>query len=117
MNNENGGAGNFENSDSDNTGNDNDSDFGELVNGMRPEFKEAMDSYEMFFDEYCAFMEKYNSSTDPMSMLNDYMSFMSRYTETMTKLNNIREGEMNTAELLYYTEVMLRINQKLNEIS
>ncbi len=31
-----------------------------LVNGMRPKFKEAMDSYEAFYDEYCTFMKKYN---------------------------------------------------------
>ena len=25
----------------------------DLVDGMRPEFKEAMDSYEEFYEEYC----------------------------------------------------------------
>lgn len=31
----------------------------ELVDGMRPEFKEAMASYEAFYDEYCNIMKKY----------------------------------------------------------
>ena len=84
---------------------------GELVNGVRPDFKAAMDSYELFFDEYCTFMKKYNSSNNPASMLGDYMSFMSRYTETMAKISEISDDEMNDAELLYYTEVMTRINQ------
>ena len=109
-----------ENNDSNNNsdnGNNNNTNSGELMNGMRPEFKEAMDSYEAFFDEYCTFMKKYNSSSNPTSMLSDYMNFMSRYTEAMTKLNEISDDEMNNAELLYYTEVMARINQKLLDIN
>lgn len=31
----------------------------ELVDGMRPEFKEEMDNYEAFYDEYCDIMKKY----------------------------------------------------------
>ena len=31
---------------------------GKLVNGMRKDFKEAMDSYEAFMNEYVAFMKK-----------------------------------------------------------
>ncbi len=31
----------------------------ELVDGMRPEFKAAMDSYEEFYDDYCELMKKY----------------------------------------------------------
>ena len=89
---------------------------GELINGMRPEFKDAMDSYERFFNEYCDFMKEYNSSNDPTSLLSDYISFMSHYNEAMAKLDEISNDELNTAELIYYTEVMARINQKLLEI-
>ena len=112
-NNSNNSTENNDNNNNSDTGNSSNTNSGELVNGMRPEFKEAMDSYEAFFDEYRAFMKKYNSSSDPTSMLSDYMSFMSRYTETMTKLSELSDDEMNSAELLYYTEVMARINQKL----
>lgn len=94
-----------------------DTDSDKSANGMRPEFKAAMDGYEAFFDEYCAFMEKYNSSDNPAGMLGDYMSFMSRYTETMNKLDEIGEEELNNAELAYYTEVMARISQKLLAVS
>lgn len=99
--------------------NNNDANSGELTDEIRPEFKEAIDSYEAFFDEYCAFMKKYNSSSNPTSMIGDYMSFMSRYTETMSKLNEISNdsNKINTAELIYYTEAMTRINQKLLEIN
>ena len=38
-----------------------------LVDGMRPDFKAAMDSYETFFEYYCEFMENYDTSN--LSML------------------------------------------------
>lgn len=50
---------------------------------IRPEFKEAMDNYEAFFDEYCEFMKKYNESDDTTSLLADYASYMVKYTDTM----------------------------------
>ena len=116
-NNNNNNSNNGSNNDKDNTENTNAPSSGEMVNGMRREFKDAMDSYETFFDEYCNFMKKYNSSNDTSSMLNDYLSFMSRYTETMNKLDALGDDNLNTAELRYYTEVMTRINQKLLEVS
>lgn len=85
-------------------------------NGIRPEFKEAMDSYEAFFDEYVAFMETYMDSNDPISMMGDYTEMMLQYVETMGELEDIDEEELSEAEALYYAEVMLRINQKLLEI-
>ena len=46
-----------------------------------------------------------------------YISFISRYAETMDKLDEIDDEEMNNGELLYYMEVMARINEKLLAIS
>ena len=86
-----------------------------LVNGMRPEFKEAMDSYEAFFDEYCEFMEKYSKNPNDLSLLTDYADFMSKYTDYMNKLEKWESEDMNDAELKYYTEVTLRIEKKLLE--
>lgn len=85
------------------------------VNGIRPEFKEVMDTYEAFFDEYCEFMKKYNSAEDSTSMLLDYTNYLTKYTEVMEKLDEISDEELSDAELLYYTEVMTRISQKLTE--
>ena len=87
----------------------------ELVDGMRPEFKEAMDSYEVFFDEYCDFMKKYSESSDVTALLSDYTDYMAKYADAMQKLDELGEEELNSAELKYYTEVMGRINQKLVE--
>lgn len=91
---------------------------GELVNGMRPEFKEAMDSYEAFFDEYCGFMKKYIASNgSDMSLLLDYASYMSKYAEMMEDFEAWESEEMNNAETAYYIQVQNRINQKLLEVA
>lgn len=85
----------------------------EYVDGMRLTFKEAMDSYEAFFDEYCEFMEKYSDAADTSGMLTDYLEYMEKYADAMEKLGKIGEKDLNSEELKYYTEVMGRINQKL----
>lgn len=85
--------------------------------GIRPEFKEAMDSYEAFFDEYVAFMEKYAESDDTTSLLADYSNYMSQYAEVMKKMDAIDEDELSTAEAAYYLEVSTRITQKLATVA
>ena len=92
------------------------SDISEANKGIRPEFKETMDRYEVFFNEYVSFMQKYNESDDALSMMTDYSDFLERYTEAMEQLSEIESQEISNEELAYYTEVMLRINQKLLEV-
>lgn len=84
---------------------------------IRPEFKEALDSYEAFFDEYITFMKKYAESNNPISMLTDYTSYMTQYIDMMDKLDKLDDGDLNNAEILYYAEVSARINQKLLEVA
>ena len=81
--------------------------------GVTPEFKEAMDSYEAFFDEYIAFMERFSESEDTSSMLAEYMEYMTRYTEVMEKLGDIGDQELSDADALYYAQVQLRVSEKL----
>lgn len=88
-----------------------------LVDGMRPEFKDAMDSYEAFIDEYCDFMKKYAESPSDMELLADYSDYMSQYAETMEKIDAIDETELSDAELQYYLEVTGRITQKIAEVA
>lgn len=90
----------------------------ELIDGMRPEFKEAMDTYEAFFDEYIAFMKKYAESdgTD-LTLLSDYADYMSKYAETMEAFEAWENKELNTAETAYYVEVQTRISQKLLQVA
>lgn len=86
----------------------------ELVDGMRPDFKAAMDSYESFVDEYCAFMEKYSESdgTD-ISLLADYASFLAEYADMTSSFEDWDDSDMNDVELAYYLEVQARTSQKL----
>ena len=89
------------------------SNSGSSTDGIRPEIKEAIDSYEAFFDEYIAFMQSYAENDAPFDMLSDYLDYMTKYTDMMQKLDELSNEELNDAELAYYLEVSARINQKL----
>lgn len=86
-------------------------------NGIRPEFQEAMNSYEAFFDEYVEFMESYEAADNPAGMMADYAKFLVKYTETMESMNAIDEETLSEEEAQYYAEVSLRITEKLLQIS
>ena len=86
------------------------------TDGLDPEFKATMDSYEAFFDEYVAFMIAYKESDDIVSMASKYTAMMTEYLQTMTALQEMDQKTLSDEEALYYAEVMLRINQKLLEV-
>ncbi len=88
-----------------------------LIDGMRPEFKEAMDSYEGFYDKYCDFMKKYAEDPSDLTMLAEYADMMSKAADMSEKFDAWDEDEMNNAELKYYLEVNNRVAQKLLEVS
>ena len=83
------------------------------ANGVTPELKEFLDSYEEFMDEYVAFMKKYQTATDSSAMLMDYLSFMQKYNDFSEKANAYDTNEMSTADAAYYLEVTSRVSQKL----
>lgn len=87
-----------------------------LVDGMRPEFKEAMDSYEAFMNEYCDFMNKYAGSdgTDA-GMLNDYANYIDRYAQMVQDFEAWEDDELNAAEEAYYVDVQARVSKRLIE--
>ncbi len=87
----------------------------ELVDGMRPEFKEAMDSYEAFYDEYCAFLKKYMDDPSDLGLLAEYAEMMTKASEMDDKFEEWDEDEMNDAELKYYLEVQSRVMEQLTE--
>lgn len=94
------------------------SDDSDLVDGMHPEFKEAMDSYESFMNDYCDFMKKYaESDGKDAEMLADYADYMSKYADFVKKFDAWDEDEMNDTELAYYLEVQTRVSKKLAELS
>ena len=82
---------------------------------IRPEVKEALDSYEAYIDEYVAFMERYKAAdaTDMVAMMGDYTDMLSRYAEFAEKIDALGESELTNAELAYYLEVTNRVSQKL----
>lgn len=84
---------------------------------IRPEFKEAIDSYESLIIEYCDFMKKYNNSDDKTSMLSDYTNYVAQYVDTMAKISALNDGSLSSEELKYYSEANLRITQLLLEVS
>ena len=88
----------------------------ETEDGMRPEFKEAMDSYEAFMDEYVVFMEKYNEDPSDLSLLADYSVYLGKYAEFVEDFEKWENEEMNNTELNYYIEVQNRVNEKLLEV-
>ena len=85
----------------------------ELVDGMRPEFKEAMDSYEGFYDEYCAFMKQYSANPTDLTLLGKYIDMLTKLSEMDEKFEAWESTDMNDAELKYYLEVNSRIAAKL----
>lgn len=89
----------------------------ESADGMRPEFKAAMDSYEAFMNEYCDFMARYAQSdgTD-LGLLTDYTDYMSKYADVVKDFEAWDNGEMNTVEMAYYLDVQTRIEKRLLEV-
>lgn len=81
---------------------------------IRPETKEALDSYEEFMGEYAEFMKKYNENSSDTTLLKDYTSYMTKYADFTDKFNKM-EDDLNDAELNYYLKVQARVLDKLSE--
>ena len=88
------------------------------ADGLDPDFKAAMDSYESFMDEYVEFMKKYAESdgTD-LSILADYADYMSKYADFVEDFEKWEDEDLNAAETAYYLEVQTRVNEKLLEVA
>ena len=87
----------------------------EETNAIRPDVKEALDTYESFINEYVDFMIKYQESDNSIALLADYMSFMRRYELNESKLDAL-EKDLNDAELVYFYEIVNRCNLKLLQL-
>ena len=88
-----------------------------LVDGMRPEFKEAMDSYETFMTDYVDFMKKIEEDPDDLSILADYADYMKKYADFSEDFEAWDDEDMNNSELAYYIDVQARVSKKLLEVS
>ena len=78
---------------------------------IRPEIKEAIDSYEEYVDSYCAFMESYDASD--ASQLAAYLALLQDEIEMTERFDAMEDEELTDAELDYYAAVGLRCSQKI----
>ena len=85
----------------------------ELVDGMRPEFKEAMDSYGAFYDEYCDFMMKYKANPTDTTLITEYADMMKKVVDMEEKFKEWERNDLNSEEMKYYIDVTSRISKKL----
>ena len=84
-------------------------------NAIRPDVKEAIDSYEKYIDKYCEFMQR--ADYGDMVWLAEYAKYMSSLTEMQEKFNAIHDKDLTTAETNYYIEVLNRCNEKMFKVA
>ena len=85
--------------------------------GIRPEFKNAMDSYEEFYKEYCEVMKKYNENPSDMLLLAEYTNLMSKATDVQEAFDAWNTDELSKEELKYYLDVNNRVMQMIVDVS
>lgn len=105
-----------ENSDTSDTAEDTQTDSTVDNTTIRPEIKEAIDSYETFMNDYVEFMKKYDSADDVTSLMDQYSDFMSKYADVESNFNDLEYDDLTDAETNYYAEVQARVANKLLEI-
>ena len=102
---------------SENTENGESDTNAKLADGMRPEFKDAMDSYEAFYDEYCDILKKYTENPSDMKLLADYTDMLAKAAEMAEKFDAWENNDLNSVELKYYLDVNNRVTQKLLDVA
>lgn len=90
---------------------------GDATDGIRPEFKEAMDSYEAFYTEYCDFMKEYSENPTDLTLLAKYADMLVKAEEMNEAFEAWDEDELSTEELKYYLDVNNRVMQMLVDVA
>lgn len=87
------------------------------ADGIDPDFKAFLDSYEAFMDEYVDFMKKYQEDPgNSIKMLVEYTDVMKRYAEFAEAIDKYDTDEMTKEEAKYYLDVLNRCNQKMLDV-
>lgn len=87
------------------------------ADGIRADFKKAMDEYEDFYDEYCQFMKKYKENPSDLTLLSQYANMLTELGEMDEAFKKWESEDLSDAELVYYMEVSSRITKKLLEVA
>lgn len=86
------------------------------VDGLRPDFKRAMDSYEAFYAEYCDFMAQYKANPSDMNLLMQYSQLLQESVEMNDAFEKWNSEDLTNEELKYYLEVNSRVLQMLAQV-
>lgn len=87
------------------------------IDGVSPELKAFLDSYETFVDKYIEFMKNYTSDpTNVTKMITEYAEIMDEYADFVEKVDAYDTKRMSYADASYYIEVTSRCTQKILEI-
>ena len=89
----------------------------ELVDGMRPSVKNAIDSFEEYFVEYVELIEKIEKNPNNPLLLIDYAEFLKTYDTTMRAFEDMEDDNLNDAEMAYYLAAFGRVNQMLINVT
>ena len=87
----------------------------EKASGIRQELIDFLDSYEAVMNEYIEFMKNYKPND--ITMLSKYTEILQKYTDFAQKAQAWENKDLNNEELIYYTKVLNRVNEKLLEVS
>lgn len=85
------------------------------TSGIRPEFKEFMDSYESFYMGYYDLLDKMANDPGDLSILADYTKLTVEVAKWEEDLDGWDEDDMNAEELEYYLGVTNRVLQRASE--
>ena len=86
------------------------------VTGIRPEFKEAMDSYEAFYTKYCEVLKAYSKNPTDMNLLSEYSDLLGKAADVDQAFEAWDESELSSEELQYYLDVNSRVIKMLSEV-
>lgn len=84
---------------------------------IRDDFKQAMDSYEAFFDEYVETMRLYKEDPTNAEVLAQHSDMLTREVTMLKEFDEWESEDMTTAETAYYLEVQSRIYDKLATVA
>lgn len=85
--------------------------------GIRPEFKEAMDSYEAFYTEYCELIKEYSENPADWALLAKYLELLTKAEEMDKAFEKWDEDELSSEELKYYLDVNNRVMKMLADVA